>query len=183
MSAPFSIQHHLLEPCKFLASPNFNDRPNPADISLLVIHNISLPPGDFETHDVEDFFLNKLDYDRHPYFDHLRDVKVSSHLFIRRDGEVIQFVPFDKRAWHAGASSFDGVPNCNDYSIGIEMEGADDENFTPAQYEKLIDVTRCLMREYPSITIDRITGHSDIAPSRKTDPGPCFDWERYKKHL
>jgi AmpD protein len=160
-------------------SPNFNARPDPADISLLVLHNISLPPGEYGTGCVQQFFCNTLDCDAHPYFAEIRGLEVSSHLLIERDGKLTQFVSFDSRAWHAGASSFCGRENCNDFSIGIELEGCDTEAYTDAQYKSLTAVTGELMRAYPAISRDRITGHSDIAPGRKTDPGPAFDWQRF----
>ena len=160
-------------------SPNCNARPDPSDISLLVIHNISLPPGEYGTGCVQEFFCNELDCDAHPYFDEIRGMEVSSHLLIERDGSLTQFVSFDQRAWHAGVSEFCGRDNCNDFSIGIELEGCDTEAYTDAQYSSLTAVTGELMRTYPAITRDRITGHSNIAPGRKTDPGPAFDWGRF----
>ena len=164
-------------------SPNFNQRPKNIAIDVLVIHNISLPPSRFGSDDVEMFFTNQLDLSRHPTYDHLKDVKVSAHLYIQRTGQMIQFVSLLDRAWHAGVSHFQGRNNCNDFSIGIELEGTDDLPFTDAQYERLIAVTRLIQQQFPLITRDHITGHSDIAPDRKTDPGPCFDWSRYKKAL
>jgi AmpD protein len=160
-------------------SPNCNQRPDASDISLLVIHNISLPPGEYGTGCVQQFFCNALDCDTHPYFEEIRNLEVSSHLLIERNGKLTQFVAFDERAWHAGVSEFCGRENCNDFSIGIELEGCDTEAYTDAQYKSLVAVTGELMRIYPAITRDRITGHSDIAPGRKTDPGPAFDWDRY----
>ncbi|MDJ0879454.1 MAG: 1,6-anhydro-N-acetylmuramyl-L-alanine amidase AmpD [Halieaceae bacterium] len=160
-------------------SPNCNARPDAEEIGLLVIHNISLPPGEYGTGCVQQFFCNDLDCDAHPYFGEIRGMEVSSHLLIERDGAVTQFVSFDERAWHAGVSNFQGRENCNDFSIGIELEGCDTEAYTDAQYEALAAITRELMRAYPAITRDRITGHSDIAPGRKTDPGPAFDWPRF----
>lgn len=164
-------------------SPNFNGRPPAALVDLLVIHNISLPPGQFGSGCVEAFFCNQLDHDSHPYFNEIRGMEVSAHLLITREGEVIQFVSCDDRAWHAGQSSFDGRSNCNDFSIGIELEGTDTEPYCDGQYEQLVRVTRCLQAAYPAITADRITGHSDIAPGRKTDPGPAFDWQRLRQML
>lgn len=172
-----------LDPVEQCLSPNCNERPAPTDISLLVIHNISLPPGEFGTTCIRDFFCNQLEYSTHSYFECLRDMQVSAHLLINRQGEVVQFVPFDRRAWHAGASSFEGRDNCNDYSIGIELEGTDDAAYTDSQYHSLVDVTRALMRAYPRINLQRIAGHCDIAPERKTDPGPAFDWLRYRSLL
>lgn len=164
-------------------SPNFNLRPNNIDISLLIIHNISLPPGEFGGGYVQRFFQNELDVSIHPYFATLAELKVSAHLFIERDGKVIQFVSFDARAWHAGNSSFAGVADCNNYSIGIELEGADDIPYTDAQYSSVAKVSRQLLLTYPKLTPERITGHSDVAPGRKTDPGPAFDWGRYRNSL
>ncbi len=161
-------------------SPNFNQRPPGHPISLLVIHNISLPPGKFGTGCVQAFFTNQLDSSLDPYFQTIAEVQVSSHLLIERNGSVTQFVPFGERAWHAGASSFHGVANCNDYSIGIELEGSDNIAYTDAQYETLAGVTREIMAAYPDITAERIVGHSEIAPGRKTDPGEAFDWARFR---
>ena len=161
-------------------SPHCDDRPDPADISLLVIHNISLPPGRFGTGCVEKLFLGTLDCDVHPYFDRLRGMRVSAHFFINRRGTLTQFVPLQRRAWHAGVSSFAGRERCNDFSIGIELEGTDEKPFTAAQYHRLGLLTRRIRAAYPAITPDRIVGHSDIAPGRKTDPGPHFDWARYR---
>ncbi|PIE43821.1 MAG: 1,6-anhydro-N-acetylmuramyl-L-alanine amidase AmpD [Gammaproteobacteria bacterium] len=166
-----------------IASPNFDQRPNPQDISLLVIHNISLPPGEFDTGYIEQFFCNQLDCDLHPFFDEIRAVKVSAHFLIKRDGRLVQFVATSKRAWHAGKSFFQGRDCCNDFSIGIEMEGTDDKPYTTPQYNRLREVTLELMQQYPAIDPGRIVGHCDIAPTRKTDPGPAFDWARYKNSL
>lgn len=164
-------------------SPNINQRPVEQFISLLVIHNISLPPGKFGTGCVQKFFTNQLDPTQDPYFQTVADLKVSAHLFIERDGAITQFAPFGARAWHAGVSSFNGVANCNDYSIGIELEGCDNIAYTDAQYEALTRVTGDIMRIYPQITLERIVGHSDVAPGRKTDPGEAFDWARYRASL
>jgi AmpD protein len=164
-------------------SPNFNARPENMDISLLVIHNISLPPGEFGGGYVQQFFQNKLDSSAHPYFASIAELQVSAHLFIERDGKVTQFVPFDARAWHAGNSCFAGVADCNNYSIGIELEGTDELPYSDAQYTALEKVTRQLMQTYPKLTPARITGHEHIAPGRKTDPGPAFDWPRYRRAL
>jgi N-acetyl-anhydromuramoyl-L-alanine amidase len=164
-------------------SPNANPRPLGQTISLLVIHNISLPPGEFGTGCVQKFFTNQLDSSLHPYFSTIAELKVSAHIFIERTGIIIQFVPFDARAWHAGASSFRGVANCNDYSIGIELEGCDDIAYTDAQYEALARLTRQILEMYPEITPERIVGHNQIAPERKTDPGEAFDWPRFHQLL
>ena len=160
-----------------LPSSHQDERPAGSDICLLVIHNISLPPAEFGGPQVPDFFLGRLDHSAHPYFDHLRGIRVSSHFFIRRGGELIQFVPCERRAWHAGQSQWRGRTRCNDFSIGIELEGTDDSGFTDAQYAELARLTRELQTRYP---IEDIAGHSDIAPGRKTDPGLLFDWERYR---
>ena len=173
------IENHLIKNIKYIRSPNFNERSQNSSIKLIVIHAISLPPKEYGGDYVENFFLNKLKISDHEYFKEIKDLKVSSHLYIKRDGEIIQFVPFDKRAWHAGESSFNGEFDCNDFSIGIELEGSDCDNFTDHQYQVLIDVTKQLMNEYPDIKKNSIKGHSDIAPGRKTDPGDKFEWTRY----
>ena len=164
-------------------SANFNQRPQGANVSLLVIHNISLPPGEYGTGDIEAFFCNQLDWDKHPFYQEIKGVEVSSHLLITRTGEVVQFVPLNERAWHAGKSVFNGVENCNDFSIGIELEGTDTDPYSDAQYRVLAGVSRELMRQYPAISPENIAGHDAIAPGRKTDPGPAFDWARYRKSL
>jgi AmpD protein len=164
-------------------STHFDERPSESDISLLVIHNISLPPDEFGTGDVVRFFQGTLDAKAHPFYQEIADLRVSAHCFITREGEVIQFVDFAKRAWHAGVSSFQGRARCNDFSIGIELEGTDNSAFTDAQYTALIDITKKLQVAFPKITLGRIVGHSDIAPGRKTDPGKCFDWARFRTGL
>jgi N-acetyl-anhydromuramoyl-L-alanine amidase len=163
-------------------SPNFNQRPL-GEVSLLVIHNISLPPGEFGTAKVQAFFQNRLDPNEHPYFATIANLTVSAHFFIERDGAVTQLVSCHERAWHAGQSRFAGRENCNDFSLGIELEGTDDLPFTSAQYAALIALIRQLQAAYPAITLERICGHSDIAPERKTDPGPAFDWLRVRTAL
>lgn len=168
-----------LRPVRRCPSPNFNQRPPGEVVSLLVIHNISLPPGQFGGGYVERFFCNQLPVDDHPYFLSIRDLRVSAHCLIARDGCLTQFVSFLDRAWHAGVSSFAGRDNCNDYSIGIELEGTDDSGFTPVQYGVLAAVTRLLQNLYPALVRGRIVGHSTVAPGRKTDPGPAFDWGHY----
>jgi AmpD protein len=167
----------VLENAVFIPSTNFDERPDDANIELLVIHNISLPPGKFGGPGIIDLFSNRLDPNEHPYYQTIKDLKVSSHFLIRRDGETIQFVPCEKRAWHAGESNWCGCERCNDFSIGIELEGCDDQPFEEIQYEKLIDLVRALKMKYP---IRDIAGHSDIAPGRKTDPGPHFEWQRLR---
>jgi len=159
----------------YIASPNCDNRP-PGAIELLVIHNISLPPGEFGGDGVQRLFSNTLDAAAHPYYATIAGLKVSAHFFVRRDGQIVQFVPCLKRAWHAGESCWQGVSRCNDFSIGIELEGSDELPFTDAQYDALGSLTMALRAAYP---IRGIAGHSDIAPQRKTDPGPCFDWGRY----
>lgn len=176
------IDQGVLQGVRLLPSPNFNERPE-GEISLLVIHNISLPPGQFGSASIEQLFTNQLDWDADPYFQQIRGLEVSAHLLIDRSGEVTQFVPFDKRAWHAGASCYDGRENCNDFSIGIELEGTDDLPYTQAQYKQLIRVSEALMSTYPAITKERITGHQHIAPGRKTDPGHLFEWDFYLNKL
>lgn len=166
---------------KVLESKHFNDRPDPACVNLLVIHNISLPPNQFQGNYVEDFFTGRLDFDSHQYFSSIKDLKVSSHFYIRRNGEIVQFVPTQERAWHAGVSCFEGVENCNDFSIGVELAGSDEIPYTQKQYLALAKLTKCLIHNYPAITEDRIVGHCHIAPNRKTDPGNSFDWKRYKE--
>jgi len=177
------IKEHLLVSARQLPSPNLSERPEGKEISLLVIHNISLPPGEFGGRFIDDLFCNCLDYSAHPFFEGLKELRVSSHLLIDRSGGLTQYVPFNFRAYHAGESLFDGRDQCNDFSIGIELEGCDDRPFTDQQYEVLAKTTLILMEAYPGITPARIIGHSDIAPGRKTDPGPCFDWSRYRSML
>ncbi|WP_151635704.1 1,6-anhydro-N-acetylmuramyl-L-alanine amidase AmpD [Noviherbaspirillum aerium] len=161
-------------------SPNFDERLPGTAIDLLVIHNISLPPDQFGGPYIADLFGNRLDCEAHPYFDQLRSLKVSAHFLIRRDGHVMQFVSANHRAWHAGLSSFCGRERCNDFSIGIELEGSDFQPFESAQYEALAELTEALCRRYP---LAAVAGHEHIAPGRKTDPGPFFDWHRYRKSL
>ena len=161
----------------FLASPNCDDRPAGAAVELLVIHAISLPPGEFGGSGIEELFLNRLDPAKHPYYAQVAGLKVSAHFVVRRDGAVTQFVPCGKRAWHAGESIWRGRERCNDYSIGVELEGTDDVPFEDPQYEALARLTRALRRAYPIVDI---AGHSEIAPGRKTDPGPHFDWARFR---
>lgn len=165
----------LLVGGEYIASPNFDDRPAGA-IGLLVIHNISLPPGEFGGDGVQRLFTNTLDAHAHPYYETIAALRVSAHFYVRRNGKIIQFVSCLKRAWHAGESCWQGASRCNDFSVGIELEGADNVPFTGAQYDALHRLTIALRETYP---IRGIAGHSDIAPQRKTDPGLCFDWLRY----
>ena len=152
-------------------------------MDLLVIHCISLPPRVYGGPEIEQFFCNGLDTQQHPYFQQLENIKVSAHFLIRRDGELLQFVACDARAWHAGESRFCGRENCNDFSLGIELEGHDDDAFTAEQYTCLVNLTRCLQAQYPRITDSRIVGHQDIAPIRKTDPGSGFNWSLFFRLL
>ena len=178
----FSIENGVLTPAMQIASPNFNTRRSP-EINLLVIHNISLPRSCFGTGHVQALFTNTIDCKAHTSFESLNGVHVSAHLFVERNGKVTQFVNFGQRAWHAGASSFDGIPECNDYSIGIELEGCDEIAYTAKQYRTLVALARSIMQHYPKITADRIVGHEHIAPTRKTDPGIAFDWPWFKSTL
>jgi AmpD protein len=166
----------LLDSVRYLPSPHCDERPNSMAIDLVVIHGISLPPGQFGQGAIEKFFCGHLDFNEHPYFATLAALRVSAHLLITRQGDIIQFVPFTKRAWHAGQSVFAGREQCNNFSIGIELEGTDDMEYEKIQYEQLAKVLRLLMKAYPGISRKNIVGHSDIAPSRKTDPGPAFHW-------
>ena len=167
-----------LEQARRCPSPNCNQRPD-TPVSLIVIHNISLPPRQFGGPYIEQLFTNSLNPADHPYFVGIADLQVSAHLLIRRDGEVIQFVPFGLRAWHAGKSSYQGRDNCNDFSIGIELEGADDIPYEEVQYRQLACIVEILQQSYPAIE-QHITGHADIAPGRKTDPGQAFDWSKLR---
>jgi N-acetyl-anhydromuramoyl-L-alanine amidase len=170
----------MVEGVRFVPSANCDARPVGARPEVLILHNISLPPGQFGGPGILQLFCNRLDPHEHPYYAQIKDLQVSAHLLIRRDGEVIQFVPLHLRAWHAGQSQCEGRTRVNDFSIGIELEGADDMPFDDAQYHALARLCTALARAYPDITIERTYGHSDISPGRKTDPGPHFDWARYR---
>lgn len=172
------IEQHWLKGVTRVSSPNFDERPDPFDISLLVIHCISLPPGQFCNSYIDQLFCNQLNPDCHPYFKEIYQLTVSAHVVIKRSGEIVQYVPFDRRAWHAGKSVYAGRERCNDYSIGIELEGTEEIAYTDAQYQQLAAVILTLLDKYPNLSRQRITGHSDIAPGRKTDPGDSFDWRR-----
>lgn len=176
------IEDGWLVPARHLCSPHQSPRPD-NEVSLLVIHGISLPPGEFGGPWIDDLFSGRLNPQAHPYFATIAGLQVSAHCLIRRDGELVQYVPFSARAWHAGVSSYAGRPACNDFSIGIELEGTDDSGYTEAQYKTLVAVTRVLLQHYPNLTPERIVGHSDIAPGRKTDPGAGFDWAYYRQLL
>lgn len=173
----------MLPDARWCPSPNFGPRPDKSSISLLLVHNISLPPGQFGGPEIEDFFCNRLDPDGHPYFQTIAGMQVSAHSLIRRDGSMIQFVSLLDRAWHAGRSCFQGQEECNDFSIGIELEGTDDIPYTDAQYQRLAQVGRLVMAAWPEITPQRVAGHCDVAPGRKTDPGPAFDWDGFRALL
>lgn len=172
-----------LDGIKHIPSSHFNQRPEGIAIDLLVIHNISLPPGQFGTGHIATFFQGQLDRRAHSYFDEIADLRVSAHFLIDREGAITQFVSVYERAWHAGASNFNGVGNCNDFSIGIELEGCDDVPYTDSQYDALLQLTNILRNHFPGIRSDRIVGHEQIAPLRKTDPGPAFDWAKYLNGL
>ncbi|MDD5269308.1 MAG: 1,6-anhydro-N-acetylmuramyl-L-alanine amidase AmpD [Methylococcales bacterium] len=178
-----NINQHWLTGIARIPSPNYNERPDPADISLLVIHCISLPPGEFNNAYIDQLFCNLLNPDDHPYFIEIYQLTVSAHLLIKRDGSCVQYVPFDKRAWHAGKSSYRGRECCNDFSIGIELEGTDSIAYTEEQYAQLAAIIDLLLKNYPKLSKQHIVGHCDIAPGRKTDPGASFDWQRLQKKL
>ncbi len=177
------ISKHILSGARWLPSPNFDERTSVNDISLLVIHCISLPPAEFGHDYIDQLFCNQLNPEDHPYFEGIYQLRVSAHLLIRRDGEIVQYVPFDKRAWHAGVSEYQGRSKCNDFSIGIELEGIETIAYTEAQYQQLAEVIKVLLEQYPSLSRQAMVGHSDIAPERKTDPGPLFDWELLSRLL
>lgn len=167
-----------LRAARRVPSPNFDARPGGILPELIVVHGISLPPDQFGGPWIDRLFTNSLPPEQHPYFEKIKELKVSTHLLIRRDGELVQYVPFHERAWHAGASSYQGRERCNDFSVGIELEGADEIPYEPAQYRMLSAAILALCEAYPSLSLARIAGHSDISPGRKSDPGPAFDWQR-----
>jgi AmpD protein len=172
------LSSHLLTNVRQLASPYCNERPAGMPIDTVIVHGISLPPGEFGTGIVEKFFCGELPYSDELYYEPIKEMRVTAHLLISRLGKITQFVPFDRRAYHAGESQLNGRINCNDFSIGIELEGTDVVPYTDIQYEVLVEVLNMLQVAYPAITRSRIVGHSDVAPGRKTDPGPSFDWKR-----
>jgi AmpD protein len=186
---PASSNRHAIDSGGWLAgvervpSPNCDDRPPGALIDLLVVHGISLPPGVYGGSYIDQLFTNRLDPGAHAAFQGLEALRVSAHCLIRREGELVQYVPFPRRAWHAGVSAFRGRPACNDFSIGIELEGSDHDPYEELQYQRLATLSKILMATWPAIAPDRIVGHSDIAPGRKTDPGPAFDWARFLRSL
>lgn len=173
------IHDHYLSAATRVDSPNCDDRPDPDDISLLVIHCISLPPEQYGGDYIDQLFCNCLSPDEHPYFKEIYQLTVSAHLLIRRDGSIKQYVPFNRRAWHAGVSQYQGRERCNDFSIGIELEGTVTQGYTDSQYQNLAQTVKTLLTDYPRLSREHIAAHSDIAPGRKTDPGPLFDWERF----
>ena len=175
-----NIVDHWLDSARRVPSPNCDARPDTGDLSLIVIHCISLPPGEFGSQDIDALFTNTLEPTAHPYFAGINHLRVSAHLLIRRTGEIVQYVPFDRRGYHAGLSSYRGRSRCNDFSIGIELEGTDDGPYEDAQYASLIPALKALLKAYPGLSPERIAGHSDITPERKTDPGPGFDWSRLR---
>ena len=177
------ISNHILDNTKLVESPNYSDRINESDIRLIVIHCISLPPKIYGNSYIEDFFCNKLNSNDHEYFEEIKDLKVSSHILIKRTGEIIQFVPFHKKAWHAGSSSYRNEENCNEFSIGIELEGYHTEKYTKHQYKSLQEVSQALIKNYKDLNKDNIVGHSDISPDRKQDPGKYFEWNYYLEGL
>ncbi len=179
-TATFQVIEGQLIGARQIASPNYNARPAHSEIELLVVHNISLPPSQFGGGYIEQFFQNKLDWSLHPYFQTIQGMQVSTHLLILRSGEVLQFVNFNQRAWHSGRSTYLGKKECNDYSIGIELEGSDDLPFQEIQYQVLAHVVTVLQATYPKL-LQHVAGHSDIARGRKTDPGPYFDWLKIRR--
>ncbi len=174
---------HLIAGVGYMPSPNADERPDHCQPSLIVIHNISLPPGEFGEPYIEQLFTNQLDPDTHAYFASIAEQKVSAHVLIRRDGRIVQFVPFDRRAWHAGISTYKGQKSCNDFSIGIELEGTDKIPYEDTQYLVLTALIDALRIAYPSLNRQGVVGHSEIAPGRKTDPGHAFDWQRLHREL
>ena len=172
-----------LQGVKWLASPHFNQRPPKTIVDLIVIHGITLPPGEFGQRHIDNFFLGKLERHIHPFFATIAEMEVSAHLLVNRRGEITQYVSLLERAWHAGQSHWQGRDNCNDFSIGIELEGCDDRPYMEAQYQTLTALAQLIMHHFPAITPARIVGHSDIAPQRKTDPGPAFDWDYFTSLL
>ena len=168
---------------RYLRSPNQDRRPRGCDAELIVVHGISLPPGRFGGPFIEQLFTNRLDASANPAFRNLKGLRVSAHLLLRRSGEILQFVPFQRRAWHAGESRFGGRERCNDFSVGIELEGTDELPYEPVQYRRLAAAVAALRRTYAGLWRAPVVGHSDIAPGRKTDPGPAFDWRRFDQCL
>jgi AmpD protein len=180
LTCAIDLERGLLPYARQVPSPNCDERPAGTAVDLIIVHGISLPPGEFGGPWIDRLFTNQLSRDAHPYFERIADLQVSSHLLIRRDGEIVQYVPFHRRAWHAGASSWQGRERCNDYSIGIELEGTDHGPYESAQYATLARVIAALCRSYPTLSSERVVGHSEVAPGRKSDPGVAFDWPRLR---
>ena len=185
-----TLPHFELDPdgdwfrqARIVRSPNFDARPADERVSLAVVHGISLPPGQYGGGYIDQLFQNTLNWDEHSYFSNIKGLKVSSHVLLERDGALVQYVPLSQRAWHAGQSHYAGRDRCNDFSVGIELEGCDETPYTPHQYLALASVLAVLMQRFPAITLDGIAGHCHIAPGRKTDPGPAFCWRTLAKHL
>ncbi len=183
MRMQINTSSHLIEDIRHIKSPNHDDRPHGATADLIVIHGISVPAGCYGGEGIEKLFTRTLAPADGTIYAELGALRVSAHLVIRRDGEVLQFVPFNKRAWHAGESDYRGRKRCNDFSIGIELEGSDWDAYEPIQYDRLGEITRALLDAYPTLSAHNVTGHSDIAPARKTDPGPHFDWQLFRNAL
>ena len=179
----YHITDGWFEQARHIRSPNFNQRPDNSDINAIIIHSISMPPGCYDGDDINQFFANQLDWNKDLFYDTIRGMKVSSHLLIRRNGELVQYVDLFNRAWHAGVSCLDGKQDCNDFSIGIELEGTDCSLFEAEQYRTLNKVVKALLNNFPHVSRDRIVGHSTIAPGRKTDPGTGFEWQEFFAQL
>lgn len=180
MNTGFLDEEGILRGAEQVPSPNCDERPGDVDIALLVVHSISLPPGEFGGDAIGRLFTNTLDFSAHPYYSTLRELKVSAHFLVRRGGELVQFVPCSRRAWHAGTSCWRGRERCNDFSIGVELEGTDEEAYADAQYACLSGLLHALRMRYPIVDV---VGHSDVSPGRKSDPGPAFDWGRLRGSL
>jgi len=172
-----------LSPARLCPSPNHDQRCQESPVSLLVVHGISLPPAQFGGPYIDQLFCNQLNPDEHSYFAEVAHLRVSAHALIRRDGELVQYVPLHQRAWHAGQSQYEGCKGCNEFSIGVELEGTDYQPYEHCQYSRLAEVVHALLPHFPALSRERLTGHSDIAPGRKTDPGPFFDWSKLHRYL
>ncbi len=177
------IKNHWLQQVSRVISPNYDDRPMEEPASLIVIHCISLPPEQFGGDYIDQLFCNQLNPEEHPYFKEIYQLRVSSHLLIKRTGEIVQYIPFNKRAWHAGISEYKGKDRCNDFSIGVELEGSENHPYTANQYQQLISATQALIKYYPNLSVEHITRHSDISPGRKTDPGESFNWDWFLSEI
>jgi N-acetyl-anhydromuramoyl-L-alanine amidase len=184
-TTPFTIDTAtgLIAGVRQVLSPNQDERPSGVEPTLIVVHGISLPPGEFGGPWIDRLFTLALPPEVHPYFKQIEGLKASAHALIRRDGQIVQYVPFNRRAWHAGKSEYQGRSACNDFSIGIELEGTDDSPYTDAQYDSLVLLSATLLATYPTLSAEHIAGHADVAPGRKSDPGASFDWERFRALL